>query len=171
MPSRKSNRIHVTGHEHDIRAFLETVRSEDRLFDFDRIIPMPDILKKTNAGLMIIGGQRASTWVEESGQPPRLPTESEVAQILATGFESRYDWREEHWDTRWNARDIHIDDRGIELGMIAIEFNTAWGAPLQICRKLIDMFPQLQFDWRWQFQANDPYLYMHDYTPEKGESV
>ncbi len=49
MPNWTSNSIRIDGTETDIRAFLETVKWEDEIFDFNRIVPMPELLKHTGS--------------------------------------------------------------------------------------------------------------------------
>lgn len=60
MPNWTSNRIHITGKESDIRAFLEAVKGQDELVDFNRIIPMPPLL--SHADRHSWQDQHWSTW-------------------------------------------------------------------------------------------------------------
>jgi hypothetical protein len=57
MPNWTSNRIRTEDGEADLRAFLESVKWQDQLFDFNRLIPMPDILKHTGTGRRVIDGK------------------------------------------------------------------------------------------------------------------
>ena len=40
---------------------------------------------------------------------------------------------------------VEIDDYDDE--QIEINFNTAWGPPIEVCEKLRDMFPEVGFSW------------------------
>ena len=57
-----------------------------------------------------------------------------------------YNWNTENWGTKWDINgsvDIDVEDED----QIEINFNTAWGPPIEICEKLRDMFPELGFSW------------------------
>jgi len=92
-----SNRIYVEGEPADIRAFLEAVKWEDELFDFNRIIPRPEILNHTGSGIREIDGKKVESWYivkHEKYDPPqeqeivRLFTPEEEAELKAIGAAS-----------------------------------------------------------------------------------
>jgi hypothetical protein len=47
MPNWTSNTIYVTGKPADLRAFLEAVKWQDEVFDFNRLVPMPELPHST----------------------------------------------------------------------------------------------------------------------------
>jgi hypothetical protein len=57
MPNWTANTIDVSGKPADLRAFLEAVAWEDEIFNFHRLIPMPEILKHMGTGSRTIDGQ------------------------------------------------------------------------------------------------------------------
>lgn len=59
MPNWTSNSIRIEGAEADIRAFLDVVKSQDQLFDFNRIIPMPELLMHTGSGCGFLAQQNS----------------------------------------------------------------------------------------------------------------
>ncbi len=62
MPNWTANRIYIGGEERDLREFLDAVRSQDQIFDFNRIVPMPELLRRTGKGGRTIAGQYVSSW-------------------------------------------------------------------------------------------------------------
>ena len=71
MPNWTSNSIRAEGDEHDIAAFLEAVKWQDEIFDFNRVIPMPEILKHTGTGRCTIDGKDVTSWyVINEREPP-----------------------------------------------------------------------------------------------------
>ena len=82
------------------------------------------------------------------------PTEEEIknalvgqtaAELIAKyGYTDWYDWRIAHWDTKWNAYNIHIDTITNE-----IHFSTAWTAPNKIINAIAQKYPDLEFRHTW----------------------
>ncbi len=107
MPNWTSNRIYVEGEPADIRAFLETIKWEDKVLDFNRLIPMPDLLKRTVSGFMTIDGEKVNAWIEdadtERNTVARCFTAEEKEQLHEIGHSSWYEWAIQHWGTKWNA--------------------------------------------------------------------
>ncbi len=57
-----------------------------------------------------------------------------------------YNWNVQNWGTKWDITgSVEIDDYDDE--QIEINFNTAWGPPIEVCNKLRDMFPEVGFSW------------------------
>ena len=73
MPNWTSNTIHIDGSEADIRAFLEAVKWEDEIFDFNRIIPMPALLKHTGSANRTINGARGHGMVRHQSRRSNSP--------------------------------------------------------------------------------------------------
>src|SRR5579872_225406 len=129
MPNWTSNRIEINGEDRDVRAFLEAVRSQDQLFDFNRIIPMPELLRRTGFGHQTIDDKKVSAWyVVHKGSPDvpeqvRLFTAEEETALKIIGYTNWYDWSNANWGTKWNACSVMV--YGIP-GYIEIAFDTAW---------------------------------------------
>jgi hypothetical protein len=163
MPNWTSNRISIDGEPADLRAFLEAVKWEDQIFDFNRIIPMPELLKRTVSGFRTIDGNEVRSWIEETdadGKPvPRCFTPEEQAELQRIGFSNWYDWSIANWGTKWNASRPEVYDASTDCGNVEIFFQTAWCAPLPVFLRIKDMFPKLSFDCRWRDDDDD--LYPH----------
>src|SRR5258708_3022547 len=152
MPNWTANIIRALGTPKDLRAFLEAVKWEDKIFDFNRIIPMPEILRHTGKGCRVIDGERLESWyvIDHTEPLPKAEhvrrfTSSEEALLKTIGHHNWYDWSCENWGTKWNARYSELDDAGIAFGYLEISFQTAWAAPMPVCRQLFELFPQVSF--------------------------
>ena len=82
MPNWTSNTIRVEGSETDLRAFLEQVKSQDEIFDFNRIIPIPEILKHTGSGSCTLDGEDVRSWYVTDPKNT-LPCEGGVRRFTA----------------------------------------------------------------------------------------
>ncbi|HEX3747652.1 MAG TPA: hypothetical protein VHW09_27140 [Bryobacteraceae bacterium] len=168
MPNWTSNRIYIEGERADIRAFLKAVKWEDELFDFNRIAPMPEILKHTASGHTTINGVAVKSWYvvkeweKDSPEQTRLFTAEEEAELAAIGHRDWYSWSIQNWGTKWNACSVDIDDASVEYGYTEITFNTAWDAPIPLLHKMVEMFPKLTFDCRWRHEDDSPYPHSLD---------
>ena len=162
MPNWTKNTVTVAGKPADLRAFLEAVKWEDELFDFNRLIPMPDLLKHTGYGWRTIDGERHESWYIVNPDEPdiskervRAFTPEERAVLKDIGHDSWYTWCIENWGTKWNACHTHMASVGLvsaalETSSIKINFDTAWSAPLPVFHKMHEMFPHLAFTCEWR---------------------
>ena len=167
MPNWTANTLRVAGRPADLRAFLEAVKWEDTLFDFNRLIPMPELLKHTGTGSRTIDGQDVTAWYVINPENPlpdqesvRLFTPEEQAALKDIGHNDWYSWSIKNWGTKWNACRAHIDSASLEAGSVEISFDTAWAAPLPIFYNMRDMFPRLTFTCQWR-NEDDRYERLH----------
>ena len=112
----------ITGDPDAVGACLAAMRSpesedeDQRLFDFERVIPLPPDLRAQEA-------------------PPGASGEEAV----------RWAWRAASvWGTKWNAYGVTIDDQ--PDGGARIRFFTAGAPPRPVIETLAEKFPSLGFD-------------------------
>lgn len=155
MPNWTFNTITATGEEDDIRAFIETVKWQDQIFDFHRLIPMPALLKHTGCGQRTIEGKPVTCWYVINPDDPcpgedgvRLFTPEEEAELAQIGSRHWYDWAIDHWGTKWNAVRAEESDRG--PGFVFLRFETAWSPPLPVFEAMFERFPRVTFECTWQ---------------------
>lgn len=120
-----------------LRSFIRRVETDkdgtqiENPFSFQNVIPMPEELKDTIA-------------------PTKEPTSKEAKALRAKyGFDNWYDWRWEHWGTKWDSCDASYDkelQENDELDL-AIRFDTAWSFPTPVVLKLSRLFPTLTFNY------------------------
>lgn len=162
MPNHVSHRIVCTGTSEDVAALkqLMVVKSEEsyspdgKSFDFNQLIPIPPILKRTrpeftnstlgpNGRAMLLAGDPDTlVW---SG--PRVEaTEAEQAEIDKVGTSDWYAWSIVNWGTKWNA--YHYREESDEARYEFV-FDTAWSPPEPVLDKLVEKFPNLTFNIDW----------------------
>ena len=154
MPNWTSNKIRAKGTANEFDQFLDSVSGPDQPLDFNRIIPMPELLRHTGVGSDTIDGAEQKTWYVIDpdlwpGQPgyednKRAFTPEERAALDDIGHDNWYDWRVEHWGTKSNAYHATVERLPAESA-VEISFYTAWSAPLPFFRELATRFPQLSF--------------------------
>lgn len=143
MPNHCTNRWYISGDPEHIAAFVSAVLPEnetgERTFSFERLVPMPAILKTITTGSRTIDEVRVERWVQD-GETARLLTPEEEAAYAEIGFESWYDWSVANWGTKWDAYDYDV-----EVGefSVCLNFTTAWGPPEEVYDALTRAFPEL----------------------------
>lgn len=141
MPNHVANILTINESEDKVQKFLEAVKSENSLFDFNKIIPKPeelDIMSSSDGerGMRFLLGEKSelNTFDEKRREEAiRLGAKYLVNRSLY-GAKDWYDWSKWHWGTKWNAYDVEVEGN-------QVRFNTAWNAPGPIYQKLAEMFP------------------------------
>jgi len=106
--------------------FLNQFRSDERIFDFEKIIPIPEELLNTIKG---------------SGENDD-PLRNRIL-IKKYGSANWYDWSVDNWGTKWNAYSEE-EDEGERV------FQTAWSPPEGIFNKLLEKFPNEEWEVIYQ---------------------
>lgn len=117
MPNYVRNRVTVKGDPTDINCLLTKCETDQSKFSFEGIIPMPDYVYRGNLGL------------EETRLYP--------------GDLNWYDWRINHWDTKWDAVEPTVTFDGKREA--TIRFDTAWSAPYPVYKEMARQYPMLDF--------------------------
>lgn len=156
MPNWCMNKISASGAEADIAALKALVTSEDSVFDFQKIVPMPALLRHTCSGSRSfeVDGETVTlnTWyvddpvnILDDGARPF--TEAEQAELDAIGYDSWYEWCLAHWGCKWNAKDAEIIEdcsyQGEPETHITWTFDTPWAPPIPVIEVLKSRFPYL----------------------------
>lgn len=174
MPNYIKNKLIISTNNGDINAineFVNTIKGNNRneVIDFNIIIPMPECIKNTESS------SRTNDAVlyyciknnKELAKPNYYfsyelfisnKTENELKEFeqigeryynnyLSTGFFDWYDWSLHNWGTKWNAYNSKIESQ--ENNTLVITFDTAWVGVTELISKLVQMFPQLDFIYKY----------------------
>lgn len=109
MPNWTQNHVAFEGSKEKIIELKEFFASDEKVFDFNKILPMPeesDDFKK-DGSLNAEDMERGNNW---------------------------YAWSIQNWGTKWNAVDGHLDVDNEDR--IEYSFRTAWDAPRGVIDKL-----------------------------------
>ena len=149
MPNWCENDLTIKGSKTEIARLLQLVSSEDSIFDFNKILPMPEVFKGVHEGFCIINGVDCKRWRTGADGEPVAITEEEVAQWRELyGTDGWYDWCIANWGTKWDACDAEIDDAGLP-NKVVFHFNTAWSPPVPVIGKLHKLFPTLKIKLKY----------------------
>jgi len=129
MPNHCANQVTLTcPSEESARAIKTYLAGKESLFDFNTLIPEPAALLESTKD------------------------EATLEELRARyNHDNWYDWRYANWGTKWNSYVCELDDSQIKQGQLDYRFDTAWGPPNGICRKLLDYIANhnlgIQVDW------------------------
>lgn len=156
MPNHITNRLRINGTPEQItevrEAILETEPKEGeeaRIFDFERLLPMPDSLHCTSGGESDIAKFEMDHH-DSVGHPYKPPSHvyeranKELVEICKEnirlhGHPTWYEWSIGNWGTKWGA---YLQ---VEVEPNLIQFDTAWSCPIPVLTALAAKFPEVQF--------------------------
>ena len=157
MPNYVRNLIRVV--DGDFQAVADFMKSDERNFDFNRLIPMPQSMLALKAKYNGISKQSElgfKYWsnayqrykkgkyaifneIKERGYNLRQTLREGLDRLYVyadCGYWNSLEWAIAKWGTKWNALDINVCQSGR-----TIFFNTAWSAPIPIYKALAKKFP------------------------------
>jgi len=150
MPNWTENYVEISGNPESIKELKELVKNGERLFSFNKILPMPDALCITSGssvwdGLKILDRNDLEAWLKLT---PKIREEVRraVGNMNAYGVKDWYDWCNYHWGTKWDACDVTMSDPDDDS--VTYSFNTAWCGPEPVAKALREMFPELEISWQ-----------------------
>jgi hypothetical protein len=185
MPNHIINELTLIDHDgtytpEKIKEVFDSFKSqkdedgEERLFDFNTLVPMPLIFrggesdgytmslfdKLKQEGLAKPASLRDPSNFERavrladhlSTTMPQYEVSRDLARKYVEGIRDFghidwYGWSCEHWGTKWNAYDEKGDLEN------TIKFDTAWSTPMPIWKALANKFPGLI--WRVRYSDED----------------
>lgn len=184
MPNHIQNRLVVTANSNEeLKDFLLRIKSTEQFdgkeqeIDFNQIIPMPTILRgteassrtddaiyyylvKTNQEEMVSSILRHSHLYtmdrfvgrNENELNELLEIDKKYVEIFKEcGAKDWYDWSCDNWGTKWNAYETYLHELN-ECSVILL-FQTAWCGVPRIIQKLTEMFPTITFDYKYSDEA------------------
>ncbi len=165
------NRLHLSGDQKQIDELLKSVRGEESVMDFNKIIPMPESLhiesgSRTDTGLkaykdFVYVYTFAGTEKKDLLNIPKekeevfLKTRPDIRrdewELGRSAFQNEqkygattwYEWSMRSWGTKWNAFKAEITEDN------TIEFQTAWSRVMPVVQRLAEDFPDISFNYRW----------------------
>lgn len=149
MPNWCENDVYVRGPRSEVEKVVAHLKSDNREFDFNKVIPYPEKLRQMD--------EDANAFSYFNKEVQNLSQEEITVRREAykkkwgtdkDGFNSGgYEWCHENWDTKWNACDI--TSRMNKNGSAFYSFSTAWASPTKVFVALSRLFPKVLFRIKW----------------------
>lgn len=191
MPNHLMSRLHFSGDRNRILEVLGAIKGEETLFDFNKVLPMPESLdiesgSRTDRGLKAYKSFITVYTMDGTAEKDLLniPKESEEIFLKAcpninrnewelgkTAFQNEqkygaatgYEWHINNWGSKWSAyRTEMLDDS-------TIQFNTAWSDVKPVILALSQKFPDVEMNYQWADE--DIGVNMGDATFKNGECI
>lgn len=202
MPNHITSRLTISGDAQEVAKVFNFIKADEpdkdgnyRLFDLDKIVPMPKALDIDASSLGEDGMKylvaMAGNIVERNRykqsrhyahmkemelQNPKMFEEA-IAQgkirlhnAADYGASDWYLWRLQNWGTKWNTYEYYKIDEN------TIEFQTAWSGIPDAVAKVAAMFPNVEIEYKYA-DENTSYNVGHflfkgeertDLSPEDG---
>ena len=143
MPNWCYNSLIVSGNKETLADFVsKTIIPTDKnddwedergKFTFNILHPLPKPLE---------GG--FSPLPRKEGEDDTQYKERIAENIRLYGAEDWYEWNIQNWGTKWNASSTSIQI--LEDDLFHVRFNTAWSPPIEWIKKIVPMYPELEFE-------------------------
>lgn len=130
MPNWFYFTVNVSGEKKDVEQFVENVKGSEKFetegleFDFNHFIPQPENIFRENIGL------------------------DKKKELNAQGIPNWYDWNNSNWGTKWNGVCDDFDEVTVNGFPYEATYylRTAWALPNPVIHKMIEMYPNLDFE-------------------------
>ena len=175
MPNHITSRLKITGDATKVAEVFYFIKADEpdekgnyRLFDLEKIVPMPKALDIDSSSLgedgmkylySMAGNvlersayEKSSHYAHMKDMEMNTPKMFDKAMeegkirlhnIANYGASDWYQWRLLNWGTKWNAFDTQV------LSDDEIVFYTAWLAPMPVLRALSEMYPDSEIGLRY----------------------
>jgi hypothetical protein len=173
MPNHIQNKLRVySENTNDIKVFLENIKGEKEVIDFDKIIPMPNVLNDTESSTDVSKSLYYYLLMTDNNDLLNIVpykslfsadsfnncTKDEKDEMMKVGEKyfsiykecgafNWYDWRCDNWGTKWNAYESYLC--GLDNKEVLIEFQTAWNGVPYLIEKLVSSYPNLSFEYKF----------------------
>lgn len=164
MPNHVKHKMTILGQKADIDKFFETIKTDDRLFDFNNLIPRPEFIKLPDGcdGMPSFVVDAAELLMIRSGQMVLDYNGKEKQEHQYIDYDHKIEWKDENyehlircckaiqqcsfshwlpwnvynWGTKWGAYSIERDFN-------KMSFETAWSTAMPIWDKIAELFSSL----------------------------
>lgn len=131
------NNILRRSDDEDLVPLLTNYIGDDGDLDFNKIVPMPEDLRKTKSPARIVTQEEYDKAASEAEPGAQLPITQEMYDeyMQKYGYADWYTWAIANWGTKWNAGNSAIDEDTPDV----ISFDTADHPPQPVIQKLSDL--------------------------------
>lgn len=169
MPNWVANSLIVRGEAERIDQFLKKVVNRDGKFDFNCLIPQPELTLRCLINEDIV--RAANNYVNAKAKTPE-EAKRYLAEFEERYFELTYDenwkdrkveikfpvidwyeWNIANWGTKWNAcrQEIEVTKSG-NSAVLEITFDTAWSPPIPVIEKIFELAQHLDLEVEYYFR-------------------
>lgn len=117
-------------------------------FTFEGVLPMPEELKFTTSPTRIVSEKKRQEQLEKNktSEYKSYPITKKMQKQLIDkyGYDNWYDWKYDHWGTKWDAYDCYISE--LLKDYFSVSFDTAWSPPFPYYLALSKKYPLLKIE-------------------------
>jgi hypothetical protein len=185
MPNWVYNRLSVEGNQHEVQEFVDKARKQNEtrwlseqwirnedgtntsVEDKDRKIEV-ELSPECDLSFWNFVAPPEEIWSEyfgTTGFVEGVGFTGEKSDNNIDGSNGWYGWNLENWGTKWNAREVNLEQDDNEA---IYTFSTAWSIPEPVFRAMAEQHPTLSFTlgseeeqgWGAEFSAKDGEVYL-----------
>jgi hypothetical protein len=176
MPNHIQSVLYVEAQtREELDLFLNTIKGEDEVIDFNKIVPMPKEIMETESSTSV--DDALAYYLKMNNKEEEIKnfnkfrfssfypqekidkmSEQEKADLLNVGeryynifktygYLNWYDWSLANWGTKWNAYESCMNEPTEKS--VTIYFQTAWSGVPMLVSMLVEKFPNLGFQYKF----------------------
>lgn len=176
MPNHIQNVLYVESKtREELDSFLNAIKGEDEVIDFNKIVPMPKEIRETESSTSI--DNALAYYLKMNNKEEEIKkfnkfrfssfypqekidnmSEKEKADLLNVGeryyntfktygYLNWYDWSLGNWGTKWNAYESCMNEPTETTA--TLYFQTAWSGVPMLVSMLVEKFPNLGFQYKF----------------------
>lgn len=176
MPNHIQSVLYVEAQtREELDLFLNTIKGEDEVIDFNKIVPMPKEIMETESSTSV--DDALAYYLKMNNKEEEIKgfnkfrfssfypqekidnmSEKEKADLLNVGeryynifktygYRNWYDWSLANWGTKWNAYESCMNEPTEKS--VTIYFQTAWSGVPMLVSMLVEKFPNLGFQYKF----------------------
>jgi hypothetical protein len=139
----------IIGSAEDIRAVLEIMKSEKSDFDFERLIPMPEILHRTVSPIQVVADEEWDSAEFEKNEIRTISKTKHEELVARHGSADWHSWSKKNWGTTKPAHDVVVEPE-------KITFVTAWEPATHVMSALAERLPSdAEIDFKWELDQGN----------------
>lgn len=184
MPNWVFNSLTIEGNETDLRAFIEKASKPYTTYYKGKFIDNADGTKNYDADAINVHVHESPLSFMNFTSPEDLDTYYSEASIKPDNYDEMtfderlnyslrfstdgwYDWNVRNWGTKWDACDVVVDERQLNVGVLAYHFSTAWSPAEGAYQRMVEQHPTLTFS----FHCEEEQGWGVEYDSVSGELV
>ncbi len=169
------NEVRISGDPDDmdkLRTWLdipidgEDGECSDVIFDYNKILPIPEGLDKYCSPTKIVSQEEYDKAKEADDNVCGLPMTQEIHDELLerAGTTSWYSWCINNWGCKWNAGDVFTAENSDEV--LEIHYDSPWDPPKGIYGAIIDKIDDEGWDIHVSWFYHEPGMEFAGYLPD-----
>lgn len=145
MPNHIYSQLRAEASPNTLQTFIDFVKDDKVALSTDKIIPMPQELRKVSSPVRVVSEEEYAQW-EAKPKTSEWDSYGPITERMRSEYLKKfgatdwYTWANKHWGTKWGF--YNIGEWEVNDNIATISFQTAWSPATPVVEKLASLFPE-----------------------------